>query len=68
IAAIVTVALLAIGVPFLAVYLSLWIPLLHASLIISLLVSALLQGIAVGYVALILSKTYTEAAFGTRRW
>ena len=68
IAAIVTVALLAIGVPLLSVYLSSWIPLLRGSLIVNLLVSALLQGIAVSYVALILTKTYTDAAFGTRRW
>ena len=68
IAAIVTVALLAIGVPILSGYLSSWIPLLHASLIANLLVSALLQGIAVSYVALVLTKTYTEAAFGTRRY
>ena len=68
IAAVVAVALLAIGVPFLSVYLSSAIPLLHGNLIVNLLVSALLQGIAVAYVALILTKTYTEAAFGTRRW
>jgi hypothetical protein len=68
IAAIVTVALLAIGVPILSVYLSTWIPLLHSSLIVNLLVGALLQGIAVGYIALVLTKTYTDAAFGTRRW
>jgi hypothetical protein len=68
IAAIVAVALLAIGVPILSGYLSAWIPLLHASLIINLLVSALLQAIAVAYIALVLTKTYTDAAFGTRRW
>jgi len=68
IAAIVTVALLAVGVPILSVYLAVWIPLLHSSIIINLLVSALLQGIAVGYIALILAKTYADAAFGTRRW
>jgi hypothetical protein len=68
IAAIVTVALLGIGVPMLSVSLSSWIPLLYANIIANLLVSALLQGIAVGYVALILTKTYTDAAFGTRRW
>ncbi len=68
IAAVVTVALLAIGVPILSVSLSSWIPLLYDSLIANLLVGALLQGIAVGYVALILTKTYTDSAFGTRRW
>ena len=68
IAAIVTVALLALGVPILSVYLSSVIPVLHASLIANLLVGALVQGIAVGYVALILAKTYADTAFGTRRW
>ena len=68
IAAIVTVALLAIGVPILSGYLGGWIPLLRESVIAYSLVSALLQGIAVAYVALILTKTYTDAAFGTRRW
>jgi hypothetical protein len=68
IAAIVTVALLGLGVPFLSVNLARAIPLLHASLILNLLVGALVQGIAVSYIALILTKTYTDAAFGTRRW
>jgi hypothetical protein len=68
IAAIVTVALLAIGAPFLSVYLADAIPLLRGSLIVNLLVGALVQGIAVGYLALILTKTYTDTAFGTRRW
>jgi hypothetical protein len=68
IAAIVTVALLAIVVPTLSKYLGAWIPLLHASLIVSLLVSSLLQAVAVAYIALVLTKTYTDTAFGTRRW
>lgn len=68
IAAVVTVALLGIGVPVLSAYLSIWIPLLYTSTIANLLVSALLQSIAVSYVALVLTKTYTDAAFGTRRW
>jgi hypothetical protein len=68
IAAIVTVALLAIAAPFLSVYLADAIPLLRGSLIVNLLVGALVQGIAVGYLALILTKTYTDTAFGTRRW
>jgi hypothetical protein len=68
IAAIVTVALLAIGVRFLSGYLSSIIPLLYGSVIVNLLVSALLQSIAVSYVALVLTKTYTDTAFGTRRW
>jgi hypothetical protein len=68
IAAIVSVALLWIGVPLLSVYLGDAIPLLSASIIANLLIGALLQGIAVSYVALVLTKTYTDAAFGTRRW
>ncbi len=69
IAAIVSVALLALGVPLLSSYLGgLLLPLMAASVIPELLLNALLQGIAVGYVALILTKTYTDAAFGTRRW
>jgi hypothetical protein len=67
IAAIASVLLLWIGVPILSISVSDWVPLLHASIIANL-VSALLQGIAVCYVALILTKTYTDAAFGTRRW
>ena len=68
IAAIVSVLLLWIGVPILSAYLSAWIPPLRESLIANLLAGALLQGIAVSYVALVLSKTYADAAFGTRRW
>jgi hypothetical protein len=69
IAAIVSVALLALGVPLLSSYLGgLLLPLMAASIIPELLLNALLQGVAVGYVALILTKTYTDAAFGTRRW
>ncbi len=66
-AAIVTVALLFIGVPLLAGYLGGWLfPLMGGSVIPELLLSALLQGIAAGYVALILAKTYADAAFGRR--
>ena len=68
IAAIVSVLVLWIGVPILSIDLGDWIPLLRYSLIGNLLVGALLQGIAVSYVALVLTKTYTDAAFGTRRW
>ena len=68
IAAIVSVALLAIGVPFLSIYLIGLIPVLRDNVILNLLASAFMQGIAVGYIALILTKTYTDAAFGTRRW
>src|ERR1700736_4967037 len=69
VAAIVTVALAVIGVALLSVYLeALLLPLMGGSSIPPLLVSALLQGIAVGYVALVLTKTYTDAALRPRRW
>ena len=32
------------------------------------LVGALLQAIAIGYIALIITKTYTDSAFAPRRW
>jgi hypothetical protein len=67
--AIVSFALLRIGVPLLATYLGGWLlPLMGTSFIPVLLLSALLQAIVTGYVALLLAKTYTDAAFGTRRW
>ena len=69
VAAIVSFALLAIGEPMLSSYLGgLLFPLTAGSIIPVLLLSALLQGITAGYIALILTKTYTDAAFGTRRW
>ena len=68
IAAIVTVALLEIAVPLLLITLETWIPVLRGSIIAERLAGALLEGIGVGYVALFLTKTYTDAAFGTRRW
>jgi len=69
IAAIVTVAVLVIGVPLLSRYAGGWLlPLAGASIIPELLLNALLQGLAVAYIALILTKTYTDAAFGMRRW
>ena len=67
--AIVPYALLDIGVPLLSAYLGGWVlPLAGTSIIPLLLVSALLHAIATGYVALVLAKTYTDTAFGTRRW
>jgi hypothetical protein len=68
-AAIVSFALLYIGVPVLSAHLGVWLlPLAGGSVIPLLLVDALVQAIAAGYVALLLAKTYTDAAFGTRRW
>jgi hypothetical protein len=69
VAAVVSIAVLGLGVPILATYLGGWLlPLTGASLIPALLLNALLQAIGSAYVALILTKTYTDAAFGTRRW
>ena len=39
-----------------------------SSLIIGSLITALIQAIATGYVALVLSKTYTDSSLGGRRW
>ncbi len=67
--AIVSFAVLAIGVPLLATFIGGWLlPLTGASVIPELLLSAVLQAIGAGYVALLLTKTYTDAAFGTRRF
>jgi len=49
-------------------YLSIWTaPYLGGSLLAYRLMDALLQAIAFGYIALIITKTYTDNAF-TRRW
>ncbi len=67
--AIVSYALLNLGVPLLSAHLGVWLlPLTGTSIIPLLLVNALLHAIATAYVALLLAKTYTDAAFGTRRW
>jgi len=66
-AAIVTVALVFVLPPFAALAVALRIIPLVGSPIVLLLIQALIQAIATGYVALVLTKTYTDAAFG-RRW
>ena len=38
----------------------------YGSLLLYRLVGALLQAIAIGYIALVITKTYTDGAFGTR--
>jgi hypothetical protein len=66
-AAIVAVALVFVLPPFLAVTIALrLLPYTGSMIVVSLLI-ALIQAIATGYVALVLTKTYTDAAFG-RRW
>lgn len=68
IAAVVSIAVLGLGVPILGAYLGGWLlPLTGASIIPALLINALVQAMGSAYVALILTKTYTDAAFGTRR-
>jgi hypothetical protein len=66
-AAIVTVALVFVVPPVLALTIALRLIPYTGSAIPILLISALIQAIATGYVALVLTKTYTDAAFG-RRW
>jgi hypothetical protein len=40
----------------------------YGSSLVERLIEALLQAIAIGYIALVITKTYTDAAFSTRRW
>ena len=69
VAAVVAIALFAFAVPIASGYVVLWLaPLLGSALsIASQLIGALLEAIAVAYLALVLTKTYADAAFG-RRW
>jgi hypothetical protein len=67
VAAVVTIAL----VLFVPSYAGAWIalqvlPYTGGSIIAGMLITALIQAIAIGYVALVLTKTYTDAAFGRR--
>lgn len=62
--AVVTVALVIFAAPTAALWLStLLFPYTGGSVIVGALISALLQAIALGYVALVMTKTYTDAAF-----
>ncbi len=36
--------------------------------LVARLIEALLQAIAIGYIALVITKIYTDAAFSSRRW
>ena len=69
VAAVVGIALIAYAVPLATVYVVVFAaPVLGAFIdIASKLIEAVLQAIAVAYLALILTKTYADAAFG-RRW
>jgi hypothetical protein len=67
-AAIVAFALLQFAVPYAATWF--WItasPYIGGSVIVGLLIQALLQAIVLAYIALVITKTYTDGAF-TRRW
>ena len=67
-AAVVSVALVAFAAPYLAIRIATWLlPYTGGSTLAIALLNALFQAIAFGYVALIVTKTYTDAAF-TRRW
>ena len=68
-AAVVSVALIHFAAPILAADLAAWIlPYSGGSAIIGALIEALFEAIAIGYVGLVLAKTYTDASFGGRRW
>ncbi|MEA2690134.1 MAG: hypothetical protein QOD51_2741 [Candidatus Eremiobacteraeota bacterium] len=67
-AAVVSFLLLQLAVPYAATWLwTLLFPYIGGSIIVGLLIQALLQAIALAYIALIITKTYTDSAF-TRRW
>ncbi len=67
--AVVTIALVVFAAPYLAFQLAfLILPYSGGSIIVGSLIQALLQAIAIGYVGLVLTKTYIDASFGGRRW
>ncbi len=66
-ATIVTLALVFYAAQMLGLLVFGLLPVAWGSTIVELLLVALFQSIALGYAALILSKTYTDVAFG-RRW
>jgi len=67
IATIVTLALVFYAAPALALLVVGLVPAAWGSIVVEMLLIALFQSVAVGYAGLILTKTYTDAAFG-RRW
>jgi hypothetical protein len=67
--AVVAVALVVFAAPYLSFKLAFWLlPYSGGSIIVGSLIQALLQAIAIGYVGLVLAKTYADASFGGRRW
>jgi hypothetical protein len=63
----VVVALVTVGAWKASAILTLYVVLYTGSGLVNALVGALVQAIADGYIALIITKTYTDASF-TRRW
>jgi hypothetical protein len=66
--AIIALALTIYAVPYASMYLTrLLLPYIGGATIVIPLIDALLRAVAYGYIALIITKTYTGTAF-TRRW
>jgi hypothetical protein len=69
VATIVALGLLGYVVPLVGSWLaSLLLVWTYGSSLVERLIEALLQAIAIAYIALVITKTYTDAAFSTRRW
>jgi hypothetical protein len=67
-ATIVALVLLGLAVPIAANWLAtLLLTWTYGSILVERLIAAVLQSIAIGYIALVITKTYTDAAF-SRRW
>ena len=67
-ATIVALVMLGLAVPIAANWLAtLLLTWTYGSILVERLIAAVLQSIAIGYIALVITKTYTDAAF-SRRW
>jgi hypothetical protein len=67
-ATIVALVLLGLAVPIAANWLAtLLLTWTYGSILVERLIAALLQALAISYIALVITKTYTDAAF-SRRW
>jgi hypothetical protein len=68
-ATIVSLVLFGLAAPIAANWLAtLLLTWTYGSILVERLILALLQAIVIAYVALVITKTYTDAAFSTRRW
>ena len=68
-ATIVSLVLFGLAAPIAANWLAtLLLTWTYGSLLVERLILALLQAIVIAYIALVITKTYTDAAFSTRRW